>query len=327
MPLSTRSSIVVLLMLGLSAPLLAQLPALDGLPTHAPINPSSVRRTGLFMAPYVMPSAGWRVGLSLDYGNAIEAAPIRTDGTRYLFDGEIMRLQLDASRDLGENVFLAMSVNAEGSYDGKLDGFIDWVHHRMGHYMEGRETRPRNRYSDTLIIGGSEPLVRDKAPLALGDARVTLGRRHNESNQTLVSVTIPTGGSTELMGRGVPSFAVVHTLRAPFGSRWLYEGTAGVGYTPAHGALATMQRELFGSASSGIRVRLGDTHALYYFVFMHSPYYRGTGVRELEGPEISQDFGWIVRTGDGREWRVGLTEDVIADDQALDVVFKIGVAW
>ena len=79
MPLSTRSSIVVLLVLVLSAPLPAplpaQLPALDGLPTHAPINPSSVRRTGLFMAPYVMPRAGWRVGLSLDYGNAIEAAP------------------------------------------------------------------------------------------------------------------------------------------------------------------------------------------------------------------------------------------------------------
>ena len=327
MPMLMRTSIATMLTLVLAAPLAAQLPAVDGLPTHAPINPTSARRTGLFMSPYVMPRSGWRVGLSLDYANAIEAAPVRTDGTRYLLDGEIMRLQLDASRDIARNMFVALSVNAEGSYDGKLDAFIDWVHHRMGHYMDARETRPRNNYADSLVIAGNTPLVRQKAALTFGDARLTLGRRHNESQQTLLSVTVPTGGDADVLGRGVPSVAVVHTARAPFSKRWLYEGTLGVGYTPAHGALAAMQREVFASASSGLRVRLGDTHALYYFVFLHSPYYHGTGVRELEGPEISQDLGWIVRMRDGREWRVGLTEDVIADDQALDVVFKIGVAW
>jgi hypothetical protein len=116
-------------------------------------------------------------------------------------------------------------------------------------------------------------------------------------------------------------------MRARLTERMSYEGSAGVGYTPTHGELADVQRQWLASASSGVRVRLWGSNALYYFLFYHTPYYAGTGVPELEGSELSQDIGWVTRGAGGREWRFALTEDVVPNDQALDVVFKIGVSW
>ncbi len=116
-------------------------------------------------------------------------------------------------------------------------------------------------------------------------------------------------------------------MRARLTERLSYEGSAGVGYTPTHGELADVQRQWLASASSGVRVRLWGSNALYYFLFYHTPYYSGTGVPELEGSELSQDLGWVTRGAGGREWRFALTEDVVPNDQALDVVFKIGVSW
>jgi hypothetical protein len=326
MSLPSRSTLAALLALLVAPALGAQLPTGDGIPAHSPINPSSARRTALFAAPYLAPSTGWRLAVALEYGSAIEISPER-EGTRYLLDAELARLQLDASRDIGNSSFVALSVQGAGVHAGLLDAPIDWFHERVGYHMAGRASRPRNRFADTLVLADGTTVSNANPGFQLGDTRLTLGRRHGQRQQTLLSVTLPTSTGHSTYGRGVPSLALVHTLRAPLGSRVLYEGSAGVGYTPAHGALAAFERELLGSASSGLRVRIGDSHALYYFVFLHSPYYRGTGIHELEGSELSQELGWIRRTRGGREWRFGLTEDVVRDDQALDVVFKVSVGW
>lgn len=322
-----RATVLVVVALATAAPAAAQLPSSGGLPAHAPINPSSARRTALFAAPVLERGGGWRASLALDYGSAIEAAPLREDGTRYLFDAELMRLELDLAHDIGAASFVALSVQAGGVSDGAIDGALDWIHERVGYHMQGRATRPRNLFADSLVLPDGRSLTHDKAPLYFGDARLTLGRRHGDARQTLLSVTLPTSTGPEGSGRGVAAVAVIHSLRAPLGSRWVYEGSAGVGYTPPRGALSDVQRAWLASASSGVRVRLWENHALYYFIFFHSPYYSGTGVPELEGTELSQDIGWVTRTSGGREWRFGLTEDVVPNDQALDVVFKIGASW
>ena len=63
----------------------------QGLPAHQPLNPTSTARTGLYAQPYRAfdPAGGWRTGLSVEYGNAIESD---THGTSsYLLDAELMR--------------------------------------------------------------------------------------------------------------------------------------------------------------------------------------------------------------------------------------------
>ena len=48
----------------------------QGLPAYSPINPVAESRTALGFEPYRTPRpGGWSLGLSLDYGSAIELAP------------------------------------------------------------------------------------------------------------------------------------------------------------------------------------------------------------------------------------------------------------
>jgi len=59
-------------------------------------------------------------------------------------------------------------------------------------------------------------------------------------------------------------------------------------------------------------------------LFYHSPYYHGTTLPALDGRELSLDFGWILQTGGGGEWRLGLTEDLEPKGPGVDLVFRLG---
>jgi hypothetical protein len=104
----------------------------------------------------------------------------------------------------------------------------------------------------------------------------------------------------------------------------MYEGSFSVGFTPAHGALRQNQREVFASASSGLRARVWGRQSLFANVFYHSPYYHGTTLPSLDRRELSLDFGWILQTRRGGEWRVGMTEDLEPGGPAVDLVFRFG---
>jgi hypothetical protein len=104
----------------------------------------------------------------------------------------------------------------------------------------------------------------------------------------------------------------------------MYEGSFSVGFTPAHGRLPLVQRETFAAASSGLRARVWGRQSLYANVFYHSPYYHDTMLPALDRRELSLDFGWILRTHRGAEWRIGMTEDLEPGGPAVDLVFRLG---
>ncbi len=98
----------------------------------------------------------------------------------------------------------------------------------------------------------------------------------------------------------------------------------GIGVTPSHGTLSNFQRTAFLAVSSGVRHRLWDNQALYANLFYHSPYYHGTSLPALDRRELSLDFGWILATKAGEEWRMGLTEDLEPGGPGIDLVFRVG---
>jgi hypothetical protein len=118
--------------------------------------------------------------------------------------------------------------------------------------------------------------------------------------------------------------AVLNTVRAGLNQRVLYEGSLGIGLTARHGGLEANQREVFIAATSGLRARVWGRQSLYANLFYHSPYYYDTTLPALDLRELSLDFGWILETRNGGDWRIGLTEDLEPGGPGVDLVLRIG---
>ena len=296
----------------------------QGLPGWSPINPAAASRSGLRFEPYSDPAPGrWRATVAVDYGSAIEYN-LPSPAPSWLFDAELLRINFGVVRDLGPRTFAVAELPVLGVYDGFLDGFLEWYHDIFGIDMPERDARPKNAFAYELAPPSGAPVIRDRSALFLGDLRLGIGYRYNALLQTVGSVTLPTSIGPDGYGRGTVSLNAVTTLRAPFASRFVYEGSVGLGYTPTNGPLADLQREFFLAATSGLRLRFWGRQSLFANLLYHSPYYDDTTLPALDRRELSLDFGWILATRGGREWRIGMVEDLEPSGPGIDLVFRVG---
>lgn len=299
--------------------------AAQGLPAYSPINPVATARSGLGFEPYRTPlPSRWSTGLALDYASIIERAHLPESG--YDLDAEVLRLRFRAARGLGRSSFVEIDASAGGSYDGFLDGFLNWYHRLLGITLEERAARPENEFLYRIALPDGDVLRRKKRGLFLGDTRLAFGIRYMRFLQTVASLTLPTSTAPAGYGLGVPAGAIITTVHVPVARPLIYEGSLGVGYTPTHGDLTRYQHTTFVSASSGARWRFWGRQWLYANLFYHSPYYHDTRIPALDRRELSLDFGWMLRTRKGPEWRIGLTEDLEPGGPGVDLVVRVGIS-
>ena len=315
-----RCSRALVLVLGLAVPRAGQA---QGLPEFGPLNPIAASRSGLYFQPFREPDPGrWRHAAALDYASLIEYN--RQGQADYVLDSEVLRLSFGVSRDLGRRTFLALSASVGGVYAGFLDGFLDWYHGKLGLRMSEREERPQDQFLYSIVLPDGRTVNRARRDLFLGDVRAGLGIRISSQLQTVFSVTLPTSTGPEGYGRGVPSMAILNTLKTQVAPRLIYEGSLGFGVTPTHGRLSDLQNTVMLAVSSGLRHRLWGNQSLYGNLFYHSPYYHDTSLPALDRRELSLDFGWTLQTRGGGEWRLGLTEDLEPGGPGVDLVFRLG---
>lgn len=295
----------------------------QGLPSFAPLNPISSSRSGLYFQPYRDPAPQqWIATLGLDYGSVIEYN--RLPQADYILDSELLRLTVGLSRDLNRWSFLLVDAGVAGAYAGFMDGFLDWYHGALGIRMSEREQRPRDRFLYAITLPDGRTVSRARSDLFLQDTRVGLGVRYGPGMQSVVSMTLPTATGPVGYGRGAASVGLLNTVRAGLNPGLTYEASLGIGFTPADGRLAESQREVFVALTSGLRARVWGRQSLYANLFYHSPYYHGTTLPALDLRELSLDFGWILQTRGGNEWRVGLTEDLEPGGPGVDLVLRVG---
>jgi hypothetical protein len=297
----------------------------QGLPAYAPINPVADSRTPLGFEPFRDPRPHrWSGDLALDYASTIEH--VQGPRVRYDLDSEILRLRLRLARDLGPRAFIELDAPLGGSYAGFLDGFLHWYHNLLGITLEEREQRPRNAFLYQVQLPDGVLRTRRPSDLFLGDMRLAAGLRYGRRMQTVASITLPTSTAPAGYGRGTLGAGLVTTARIPLATPVTYEGSLGLGATPTHGDLSAYQRTIFVSASSGLRWRFWGRQSLYANLFYHSPYYHDTTVPALDRRDLALDFGWILATRKGREWRLGLTEDPEPSGPGVDLVFRLGMS-
>lgn len=298
----------------------------QGLPTYAPINPMATSRSGVYFHPYREASPGrWTTAWSVDYASAIEYN--RPEHADYVLDAELLRLELTLGRDVGSRGFVTAGLAARGAYAGFMDGVLDWYHGVLGVELPERNNRPRNEFLYRVSLAELSPFQRRSGTLFLDDLRLGVGWRLTDAVQSVVSVTLPTATGPQGYGRGAVSASILQSIRMPISRRFVYEGSVGLGYTPARGRLARFQRKGFVALSSGVRARLWGRQALYVNLFYHSPYYRETALPALDLYELSLDIGWLFRTCRGTEWRIGLTEDPKPSGPGIDAMLRVGVAF
>jgi hypothetical protein len=295
----------------------------QSLPAFAPLNPVASSRSGLYFQPFRDAEPGrWRSEFTLDYASVIEYNQLSS--ANYVLDSEILRLGFAVNRDLSRQTFIAFGASATGAYAGFLDGFLDWYHGALGIRVSERERRPQDRFLYSITLPDGRTVARSSGSLFLGDLRVGLGFRLNPSVQTVLSLTLPTSTGPQGYGRGVPSVGALTTMRAPLNPELGYEGSIGLGFTPNHGPMADLQRTTMIAVSSGLRYRVWGSQSLFANLFYHSPYYHDTTLPALDGREVSLDFGWIMETRGGGEWRIGLTEDLEPGGPGVDLVLRVG---
>ena len=301
----------------------AQDPAVPAPPAHEPLNPAIVARSGLLHLPLEAPAPRWTFSSTAEYGSVVERNLTWPD--LYLYDAELLRVQVAARRDVGERGFVRLQAGVTGAYDGFADAFCEDYPQLIQWVMPERDTRPRNAYGARLLLTERAIDVEsERHALLPADLRATIGMRLGGAHQTAVSLTVPVAPARSVFARRVPSVSAMHTARAS-GRAFTVEGSVGVGYTPRTGELSNVQRTVFTMAAAGASVALARDHSLYATLFHHGAAYRGTNFPELDGTELSADFGYAWRSRSGRVWRIGLTEDLRRRDPGIDLVVKVGV--
>lgn len=317
-----RAALAALLLTAVAVPAAAQ--SFGGLPQHEPLNPASAGRSALLALPYREAAPGrWRLAVDFDYGNAIEYDVEPGSGRTYLLDAELMRTQVQLSRDVGRRSFVMVQAGVQGAYDGFTDGFFFAYHKLIGFDQPERDARPKNLFGYEISLP-DRSIVRERFGLGLTDTRLTWGVRWTPFLQSAITATLPTSTAPAGYGRGVPGVATVQTLRFRLAPPLLVELTGGLGYTPRHGDLAPYQKTFFASQSTGLRISLWGGQSIFGYLYYHTPYYQGTGFRSLDRREFTGDFGWMMRGKQGREWRFGLAEDLAPGDAGIDLILKVG---
>ena len=318
-----RTVLVTGFLLAGSGPLGAQ-----SLPLLHPLNPVAEARSGLYFQPLVPASTGWHIAIGLDYASMVELnfGTSLTD-TAYLLDAEALRVTFSAARDIGNRNFATGEVYFGGSYNGFLDGFLNWYHGLLGIHIPEREDRPKSTYTYEYRFTNGQLVRFARHGAYLGDLRVGLGHRYNDRAQSVLSLTLPTNTAGDGYARGTVSVSLLNTLRAQVTPRLIYEGSLNAGFTPTHGALRSIERSSFFLGTSGIRWRSFGGLWSFGNLYLHSPYYGNAGATQLDRWDLTIDFGWIIRGKRGREFRFGMTEDLWPSGPAIDANFRLGYAW
>jgi hypothetical protein len=309
---------------------LATLPTLaaaQSLPPYVPINPALASRSAIYAQPVVPAGPGWRTSVSIDYSNAIETGTTASS-REYLFDAELMQVDLWLTRDLSPGWFVNGNVALRSAHDGFLDAFLNWYHDVIKLPVPARNRRPIDTYGWAFELPDGQHRDVPRARPFLGDLRIGLGRRIG-AGQVVVSAALPTATtSVDQWSRNTIAAAASASFRVVDNSRVLLEFGGNVGYTPTHGDLAAYQRTVFLGATTGFRWRVIKQQAVFATLLVQSSNYRNTGFAALDEPEVTLDFGGLLRLGSN--WpalQVGMTEDLLPRGPSVDAGFRLGVHW
>ena len=290
------------------------------------------------VAIYGLPAAGPARVLAPGRISAELRADIVSNFTRaretqedILLDGETYRYTLALKHGIGERLEIGLEVPYVMHREGFLDSFINDFHDTFGFPDGSRSEAPKDRLAYSYIKDGRTLIDLSEEEEGFGDLRLTgawqLCSREEDGARALAlraSLKLPTGDEDRLLGSGSTDFALWLTGSRSFrgGSLALFAAAGGLLMSDGD-VLEDQQRNAVAFGTLGGGWRPLPRLALKLQFDGHTPFYRDSGLRELDG-SVQLALGGTIGLTETLDLDLAVVEDIIADS-APDVVFHLAL--
>jgi uncharacterized protein DUF3187 len=274
--------------------------------------------------------------LALDVASNFAKQSNAGSGETILLDGESYRTTLAFRYGLTKGVEAGIELPFVAYGGGFLDGFIVGWHSFFQLPQGGRKEAPHNRLLYAYSRNGEERLRIDDSSGGVGDLRLTGGvQLYNDGRsnpRTLAlraSLKLPTGDSARLLGSGSTDFALWLTGSDDYGfPAWGHlTGFAAVGgmWLSDGDVLRGQQRNLAGFGTIGFGWSPAEVIAFKTQLSGHTPFYRGSELRELNYSALQLLIGGTIAFSGGTALDIGVSED-LAVNTSPDVAFHLSLS-
>jgi hypothetical protein len=272
------------------------------------------------------------LALRLQIANNFTGASNQTEVLN--LDGETHRLSLSWRRGLGRGTEWGFELPYLTHNGGFLDNAIERWHDTFGLPNGGRNNAPRNLIDYRYSRNGVD-LVRVDHPVSgVGDLRLSAAKQlatPESSGDRIValraSLKLPTGNDTELLGSGSTDLALwlsAAGTRPP--NAWNLYGGGGVLFMSKGDVLPAQQRSDVAFGTVGLSRKFFPNVAVNAQLDAHSPFYDGTGFRQMSAYAAQGLLGLSWEFESRRYMEFSVSEDVLVDTSP-DVVFNLSLAF
>lgn len=281
---------------------------------------------GLFALEPPVPRAGDGIALSL--ATASHSVGESEGNDVVLFDGETTVLSLTATRSVGEDWRVALTLPCVWHETGSLDAFIDDWHAWFGFPDGIRDDVPRDDLRFRYLRAGTPAVDLTRNTRGVGDARLAAAwspaALSSRGLSLALGLKLPTGSADRLTGSGAADVsAALHWQRGAPDRRWAFDASAGVAFLGDADIDLGNQRRVAWLGHFGAAYRVSDGFTLGARAQLH------TGPVS-DAPDPLSATSVIVVVGGalqlGSDWRLDIAVDEDLNvETAPDVVFRAGL--
>lgn len=249
-------------------------------------------------------------------------------------DGETHRLSLAWRQGLGNGTEWGFELPYLRHDGGFLDGTIERWHRIFGLPNGGRENAPHGLIDYRYTRNGLDLIRVDHPVDGIGDLRLSAARQLTgpESSGSGItalraSLKLPTGNDTELLGSGSTDLALwLSAASTRPADTWNLYGGGGVLLMSKGNVLPAQQRNQVVFGTLGFSRKFFPSVAVNAQLDAHSPFYDGTGFRQMSAYAAQGLLGLSWEFESRRYMEFSVSEDVLVDTSP-DVVFNLSLAF
>lgn len=275
-------------------------------------------------APQVLSPGQWRTDLHFEAANHLVAEEYGTEAL--FFDGETHRTTLKLYRGLSGDREIGIEIPYVKHGGGFLDSFIERWHDFFGLPQNGRNRLPTDQLLFRYVRDGVERIRIAYPTEGLGDIRVAAAQTLTTDTALRLSIKLPTGDSTDLLGSGATDVALwlSTSCSATCTGPLSWYGGGGLLWMDQGDVLPELQRRLVAFGSAGLHWRALPRLTLGVQLDAHSRFYDDTNLGPIADHSAQLVLGGFWRLHPRHALEIAVIEDIVVDT-APDVVIRIGL--
>lgn len=256
------------------------------------------------------------------------------NSTEFLvLDGETHRLTFTAREGLANGYEWGVELPYLSHSGGFMDNFIENWHDAFGLPQGKRPNFPPNQINYRYIRNGSELVRVSRSTEGIGDIRFAAAKDiSRDPGERLValrgSLKLPTGKSADLLGSGSTDLAIWLSTAPGTTSidSWHGYGGGGILLMTEGDVLPNQQRNYVAFGNIGLSYRIFSSLAFNAQLDAHTPFYRGSGFRELGATAIQGLLGITWQYAPKKFLGFSISED-LAVDTSPDFVLNLSLSF